>query len=185
MLNIEKGLHFVNWLGQYVLAFDHREAETEEGRKLLLASAASGTGFAAARLVGANWDGIAMALAAMGEAFKDAPVKEGMDLIFFDMAFADALAVEEVTALLWHEAAHIKLGHVERQGHTGNDDEIEADRFAVRYVGKKAMKSALVNFVMRSIDFADEHFGKVHDRNKAMTTLKANPEWTSRMQALA
>ena len=67
----------------------------------------------------------------------------------------EGLSSEELKAVLLHEEAHVRLGHMEAFAATGGsgvmmdlESEMEADAYSASVVGKKVMASALTKVVI-------------------------------------
>lgn len=67
----------------------------------------------------------------------------------------EGLSSEELKAVLLHEEAHVRLGHMEAFAATGGagvmmdlDSEMEADEYSASVVGKKVMASALTKVII-------------------------------------
>lgn len=81
--------------------------------------------------------------------------------------FVETLSKEEVDAVILHEVGHVRHDHMGKVK-TGEanaidnilvntDMELEADQFAVNYVGKGVMKSALEKIFHRTADLIHDH----------------------------
>lgn len=184
MFNLRNGLHFEHGIEAYVLAFDHRDFEPGEIKTRLVESMINGTGLAAGRLVGENLAALPSLLGAMGPAYQAARVVEGMDVIICDRAAIHGMTPEEVLGMLYHEKGHIVLGHTSLQGATGLKEELEADAYAARRVGKKALKSALKKLATNMFNTEYYFRGGKDGRAVHMERLEGMPDWKERMAAL-
>lgn len=75
-------------------------------------------------------------------------------VIFVDLQIVSLMSEEHVRAMLWHEEAHVRLGHIPDMDEESEgkfflfpEKEIEADRFAAERVGADVMLAALRNMI--------------------------------------
>ena len=91
-------------------------------------------------------------------------------VIFVEMTMVDSYPVEEFMGILYHEQAHILNGDVDSKEVPTLDQEISADKYAVRRVGSRTMVRALIRSVFLK---AQRRFGKTPYASKMAKLLLA------------
>lgn len=82
-------------------------------------------------------------------------VMTGHGAVIYLEEACEGLSAEELKAVLLHEEAHVRLGHMEAFAATGGagvmmdlDSEMEADAYSASVVGKKVMARALTKVII-------------------------------------
>lgn len=91
-------------------------------------------------------------------------------VIFVEKSIIEDYPIEEFMGILYHEQAHILNGDVNSQQDPTLDQELAADKYALRRVGNRTMVRALIRSVYMT---AQRRFGKTpHASKMAKSSLR-------------
>ena len=102
-------------------------------------------------------------------------------MIFVEDSIKDEYPIEELMGILYHEQAHILNGDVDSKEAPTLDQEIAADKYAVRRVGSRTMVRALIRSAFLK---AQRRFGETPYASKMAKSSLRNGDISQRIKTL-